>query len=279
VYGGSGVEAPHLIALFRRSNGTVALWLEDVEGLPGGRWTIEQFASLGRCLGRAQGALAVHGVPDFPWLSRGFLRDYTTSRGVDRSVLDSEEAWDHPVVRQYVPAMLRVEGPRLVAEREQFFDVMERLPRTLCHLDVWPNNLVARPDGRSVLFDWAFAGDGALGEDIGNLIPDSVFDLFLPARLLPDLEAAVYDAYVEGLREAGWKGDQRLVRLGMCASAVKYEWLLPHMLMGAGDAQQLDYGGEGTVAPEIRYAERGATLAYLMRWLNEARSLRAELSI
>lgn len=37
--------------------------------------------------------------------------------------------------------------------------------------------------GESVLVDWAFTGDGALGEDVGHHIPDSVFDPFLPAAL------------------------------------------------------------------------------------------------
>ena len=209
--GGGVVDAPRLLALRRRTDGTIALWLEDVDGLPGKLWTIEHFADLARGLGRGQGAVATRAsLPDWPWLSRRFLRQYTTSRYVDRAVLDAEDAWDHPLVRDCVPAILRTEGPRLVSERERFFGVMEQLPRTLCHLDVWPNNVLRRPDGRSVLVDWAFAGDGALGEDIGNLIPDSVFDLFLPARLLPDLEAAVFEAYMTGLREGGWRGDERL---------------------------------------------------------------------
>ncbi|MFD1658790.1 hypothetical protein ACFSL4_11360 [Streptomyces caeni] len=75
------------------------------------------------------------------------------------------------------------------------------------------------------MFDWAFAGDGALGEDIGNCVPGSVIDLFVPAARLPGLAAAVYDAYLHGLRAGGWRGDERLVRLGVCASAVKYDWL------------------------------------------------------
>src|SRR5438309_4827997 len=122
---------------------------------------------------------------------------------------------------------------RLHEDRERFLFLLESLPRTLCHLDVWPHNLIARGDEDTVLLDWAFVGDGALGEDIGNLVPDSVFDLFLPAKLLPELDAAVFGSYVAGLRDAGWEGDERVVRLGMCASAVKYEWLLPWILQRA----------------------------------------------
>ncbi|GAA3507629.1 hypothetical protein FHR32_007399 [Streptosporangium album] len=42
----------------------------------------------------------------------------------------------------------------------------------------------------------------------------SVFDLFLDAATPPELDHAVYGAYLRGLREAGWSGDERLVRLG-----------------------------------------------------------------
>ncbi|KPI06722.1 hypothetical protein OK006_6265 [Actinobacteria bacterium OK006] len=53
--------------------------------------------------------------------------------------------------------------------------------------------------------------------------PGSVWDLFLPAARLPEPAAAAYEAHVHGLRESGWRGDERLVRLGVCASAVKYD--------------------------------------------------------
>lgn len=154
---------------------------------------------------------------------------------------------------------------------------MELLPRTLCHLDVWPNNLFARTDGTITLVDWSFVGEGALGEDVGNLVPDSVFDLFYPARDLPDLDREVFAGYVSGLREAGWEGDERLVRLGMCASAVKYEWLGPLMLRRASEVSQPGYGGEESEDADLLYAERGCALAFLASWAEEARVLAEEL--
>jgi hypothetical protein len=116
-----------------------------------------------------------------------------------------------------------------------------------------------------------------LGEDIGNLVPDSVFDLFVPAEALPELDEAVFGGYVSGLREAGWQGDERLVRLGMRASAVKYEWLSPLMVQRASDAEHVGYGGSGGVDSGRLYAERAATLAFLVSWAEEARELVEEL--
>lgn len=273
-----GITAPDLLASVERPDGDVALWLEDVrEGEPATAWPIARHARHAERLGAAHGrALADGVVLDRPWLSRRFLRDYTSGQTVGRELLDDDTAWQQPLVRDHFPDGLRERMVRLHREREWFLRTMESLPRVFSHLDQWPANLVSR-QGESVLLDWAFAGDGALGEDIGNYIPDTVFDLFLPAARLPELATAVYEAYVRGLRAGGWQGDERLVRLGVCASAVKYDWLTALMLSRASDERQLDYGGGRTVEAERRYRERGVVLAFLADWADEARRLADDL--
>lgn len=124
------------------------------------------------------------------------------------------DASDAPIVCELWPPGLEAGWQTLVEGRERLPGLMERLPRATCHLDVWPANVVRRPSGESVLVDWAFCGDGALGEDIGKLVPDSVFDLFWPADRLDELAEETYAAYVGGLRSGGWSGDETLVRLG-----------------------------------------------------------------
>jgi hypothetical protein len=45
------------------------------------------------------------------------------------------------------------------------------------------------------------------------------------------LERAVFDGYVEGLRETGWRGDPRMARFGYCAASVRrYISYTPHVL-------------------------------------------------
>ncbi|WP_151475501.1 protein kinase family protein [Streptomyces albicerus] len=274
-----GITAPRLLASVERPDGDVALWLEDVQGEPATKWPVAGHVRHAERLGAAHGrALADGVVPDRPWLSRRFLRDYTAGQSVGRELLDDDAAWQQPLVRDHFPDGLRERMVRLHHEREWFLRTMESLPRVFSHLDQWPANLVSHR-GESVLFDWAFAGDGALGEDIGNYIPDTVLDLFQPAARLPELATAVYDGYVRGLRASGWQGDERLVRLGVCASAVKYDWLTALMLSRASDEQQLDYGGSRTVEAERRYRERGVVLAFLADWAEEARRLATELGL
>ncbi|MCU1459610.1 MAG: aminoglycoside phosphotransferase [Actinomycetia bacterium] len=162
---------------------------------------------------------------------------------------------------------------RLHADRDWFLRVLEELPRTVCHLDVWPANLIDRGPGDTVLVDWSFVGDGCLGEDLGNLIPDCVADLFVPSDLLPELTRRLYDGYTRGLSSAGWRGDERLIRLGMLASAVKYDWLAAHMLDRAVRGGLSAYGGSTPTDPAPLFRARGAALAHLAGWAEEARRL------
>jgi hypothetical protein len=267
-----GIRAPRLLARVERPDGDVALWLEDLPGEPGSSWSLDRHAEHVRRLGAAQGAVRVE---DQPWLSRRFLREYIGSKTVGLELLDEDEAWRQPLVQDHFPAGLRQEMVRLHHDREWFLTIMETLPRVFSHLDQWPANV--RSDGSgSALVDWAFAGDGALGEDLGNYIPDSVLDHFVPAARLPSYAAATYEAYLHGLWESGWRGDERLVRLGVCASAVKYDWLTALMLARAGE-EPVGYGGAGTIPADFRYRERGLTFAFLAGWAAEARELAPRL--
>lgn len=270
-----GLGAPQLLGITETPEGDVELRLEHVAGRYAGTLTADDVEAAALALGRAQGRPGL--LPDAPWLSRRFLRDYSTSRAVRWELLDVDAAWDQPLIREHFSPALRARLLALHHHRDRLLDVMETLPRTVGHLDVWPNNLIVRPNGEVVFVDWAFTGDAAVGEDVGNLIPDSVLDLYVPYALLPELDARLTAAYLAGLREAGFAGDERLVRLGICASAVKYDWLTVFCLQHADAAEHPDYGGAGTVDAHARYASRAAGLDLLSRWAQEALALAAAL--
>jgi thiamine kinase-like enzyme len=192
-------------------------------------------------------------------------------------LLDDDETWAHPVVRENFPPGLREAVQLVHASRERLYQISESLPRTLCHLDFWPKNLLRRADGQIVLLDRAFAGVGAIGEDPGNLVPDSVFDHFIPAAEMPDLEQAVFEGYLAGLREAGWEDDPRLVRLGMWSSAVKYDWLAALTLSQVSLERQYRYGGGGEVDAGFKFRERSRALLFNAGWARQALDLADDL--
>ena len=271
-----GLSAPRLLEVVESPDGDLELRLENVTGRHGAALTIEDLESAAGALGRAQGRAD---LPNEEWFSQQFLRAYSTTRPVEWALIGADEAWARPLMAEHFGASLREALVQLHRDRDRLLSLMENLPRTICHLDVWPNNLICRPDGDVVFLDWAFVGDGALGEDIGNLVPDSVFDLHVPHELLGELDERLTNAYLQGLREAGWTGDARLVRLGICASAVKYDWLTASCLEHAGADQHLDYGREASVDAGARYAARAAGLALCARWAEEAEELAGTLSL
>jgi hypothetical protein len=248
----------------------VVLWLEDVAGTPGTEFSLADHAAVAAALGRwhAQGPLSE------TWASRRFLRDYSASKPASYELVEDDEAWQRPLIASCWPAALRDGWRRLLANRETLLTITESLPRTRSHLDVWVSNEIRRPNGPIVLLDWAFAGDGAVGEDLGNHIPDAAFDLFWPAERLAELDETCFNAYLHGLREAGWHGDEREVRLGVVASGVKYAWLLPRLLESAAAPSHQAY--HKTADSEHLYQQRGAALMHLVTWCDEALRLASD---
>lgn len=264
-FGEAGLGAPRLLDLVELGPGALALWLEDVGGLPGPRWTVERLADAARRLGRAQAGWAGRELPH-PWLSRGWLRQYVASKPVREPV-----PWEHPLAVAAWPAELRAGLRRLWERRGDLLDRAEALPGTLCHLDVWPMNLIARgaPDDEIVLLDWSFVGAGAVGEDVGNLIADSVADALIDPALLPEIDREVTAAYLAGLRAGGWRGGEAVVRRAIeVTGAAKYCWLAPLMLerLAGGGPRAYDRRG-----PEEVLRGRAGMLALVASWA--ARSL------
>jgi len=226
-----GLAAPACYGVVEQPGQGAWLWLEDVADACGPRWPLEQYGVAAHHLGQFNGAYLVgRPLPAASWLSRGWLRAFVEQAAP--AVAQLRENQSHPLVRRW----LRGDGAdrlfRLWAERATLLDALERLPQTFCHMDAFRRNLFVRRDAdaghrehlcdQTVAVDWAFTGSGAVGEEIVPLVWGSVlFDVdFSQAR---ELEQIVRQSYLQGLRDAGWRGDQRLAQLGYAvASALRY---------------------------------------------------------
>lgn len=111
---------------------------------------------------------------------------------------------------------------RLWASHDALLATLDQLPRTFCQLDAYRPNLFLRRGAKgadqTVAIDWVFAGIGAIGEEIANLLAASLIWFEYDAAAARSLDEAVFAGYLDGLREAGWQGDPRLVRLGYTAA-------------------------------------------------------------
>lgn len=265
-YADAGIVAPELLAAPELPDGAVELWLADATGAAGTSWPVPRLARFARQLGVAQ-ARWVDRVPDLPWLSRRWLRQYL-AEGPARRVTDGDDRnWDHPAAAPW-PEWARRELRRLWTRRDSVLAAAEATPRTLCHLDLWPNNLIAAGDDGSVLVDWSFTGEGGLGEDVANLIVDSVADGLMDAALLPQITVEVTDGYLAGLRDGGCRVDPDAVRraIAVCGAA-KYCWLGPAVLrrvVAGGTVGHPQYGQDRSGAEAVHRLTGVVTL--LAEW-------------
>lgn len=123
---------------------------------------------------------------------------------------------------------------KILRSREYLFAQLDRLPHCLCHHDAFRRNLLAR-DGdngaQTVAIDWATLGLGAVGEEIGVTTQVNLGWLEM-GNLAPDeVDGAIFEGYLDGLRAAGWQGDARLARLGYTATVALM--LAGNAVMGA----------------------------------------------
>jgi hypothetical protein len=210
------LRAPRCRLCAERPDGTVALWLEDAGTHPA--WTVDRFRRIACDVGRMQGKAAA-APPDEPWLSRGWFRVY----------LDLRARW----IDGYRDGPYADEVARIWSRREEILARIDAAPQTFCHFDFYPANLFGEDE--TVVIDWAYCGLGALGIDVGNLVPDAVFDGFVPLEQARAVHDAVWDGYLAGIAEAGRAVDTDDLRyVFLAATALKFTWI-PGTALARGD--------------------------------------------
>ncbi|HWQ12317.1 MAG TPA: phosphotransferase [Roseiflexaceae bacterium] len=218
-----GVRAPRCLGIVEQPGTGGWIWLEDVQDAIGPSWPLAHYGVVARHLGRFNGAYLVGQLlPPQPWLSSGWLRRWVEQAADGIAALPW--ALDHPLVRRLCPPALADAYLQLWAGRERFFVALDALPRTFCHNDAFRRNMFAQrtADGQdeTVLIDWSFTGICAVGEELAPLVRASVAFFEVAPADEAELDRIVFDGYLAGLREAGWRGDAQLARFGYVAATV-----------------------------------------------------------
>ena len=213
--------APRCFGLVEQSSSEIWLWIEEIVDELSGSWSLDQYGNVARHLGLFNGVyLEKQTLLAQPWLAKGRLRAWVGSAAPEIPL----NILAHPLVSRVWPNDIYEWTLRVWSEHESWIGSIERQTQTLSHLDAFRRNLFARRDKQgsmqTVMIDWAFVGSAAPGEEIAPLVAASLNFLDFDIAQARALDQIVFEGYLEGLREAGWRGDPHAVRSTYAASSI-----------------------------------------------------------
>jgi hypothetical protein len=211
-----GITAPRCYAVTELPGNVAWLWLEDIVDSYEGAWSLDRYALTARHLGQLNGLYPVaRPLPDAPWLSNHLIRQWMAGN------FWQTIPWEHPRVLQRYPRPEVNAFRQMLLENERFFAKLERLPLTVCHGDTYPTNFKARAwqgdQPQTVALDWALIGIAPLGDDLGQFVFGVQTNLKEVKR--EDVDRALFESYIAGLRDSGCHVDPQWIRFGYTASA------------------------------------------------------------
>lgn len=213
--------APRCFEIVEQSGFEIWLWMEEIVDAIRGTWSLDHYGNVARQLGQFN-AVGFEQQDQFnqPWFTKGILRDWIgdTAPEFPTNILA------HPLVSRVWPEDIYQWMLRIWSKHEAWIDNIKRQPQTFAHLDAFRRNMLSRRDSQNnlqtVMIDWAFAGSAAAGEEIAPLVAASLNFLEFDSAQTKSLDQVVFEGYVEGLHEAGWRGDPRIVRSTYAVSSI-----------------------------------------------------------
>ena len=254
--------APRIYALEERDD-ACWIWMEDIADSKGA-WTLADFEDVAERLGRFNGQwLAQASAPATAWLSQSWHASLLP--GLSDCFDSLDQALAHPLARLTLPLDARAEIESIWRDRGQFAAALSRLPRTFCHYDAFRRNILFC-QGDAVLIDWALAGIGAIGEDLVSLVAVSLhYEGFTP-EYASELDELAFRCYMRGLRQSGWRGEERLARIGYTCGMT---------LRGlAGVKQDIGQLADDAAADEVRQTHHEKDLEQIARFFADVRRFR-----
>jgi hypothetical protein len=273
---GGSITAPTCYETSERPDGSMWLWMEDVKDDIPSPWPLEQYGVVARHLGQFNGAyLGGQVFPSETWIPRNWLRMYVENAAPMIEFVRSNP--NHPTVMHMFPGDTIAQILAVWEEHHQILDALENLPQVFCHQDAFRRNLFAR-GGKTIAIDWGYIGIAPVGAELVALVAASLGFFEIPAELVKDLDRICFEGYLQGLRDAGWKGDPKLVRTGYVVSLLlRYPIgghlgeVLPALLDQEGRSR-MEAAFEDKTATELEQSDP-AIVAYYEKMLPEALKL------
>ncbi|MCZ8514695.1 phosphotransferase [Paenibacillus filicis] len=274
------IRAPRCYGVEERPDGSIWLWLEDMEHLRQADWSLTSMEAAAFIAGRFNGAyLCGLPLPEPSFLRYSWMGSWVSvCEAYACGLAEQDDAWTAaaqlPSGWQAALSSIRSRYRESMGDKGHLLEALERLPRVFVHQDLWPPNLYFPEEGGHTdalhIIDWQFAGISGIGEELGRF-----YGLYLSKAASHGLQPPkdrLLEQYLKGLRKAGWNGDERLVRFGLNASAgLRIVMVLPKLLNAIAG---LEGGGFRCLdkAEKLRH-----TALELLNCLEEASQLLHEL--
>ncbi len=239
------------------------IWMEYIADIKG-EWSLVDYAEFAERLGRFNGAwLTGLPLPRAEWLPLNWHSAIVPALTDTFSQLD--QLLENPLAQLTLPMHAKAEIESIWRDRDNFRGALAGLPRTFCHNDAFRRNILYREE-EVVLIDWALAGVGAIGEDLVSLVAVSLYYEGFTQAYADELDEVVFASYVRGLRQAGWRGDQRLARIGYTCGMT---------LRGlAGVKQDINQLADESRSQQLKMTHRSKDLEKLASFFAEIRRFR-----
>ena len=282
------ISAPRCLGITKYRDGVCWLWLEDVLNPGSPPWSLTEYGLVAHNLGQFNGAyLTGHPLPSMPWLSqnwlRGWLSYYEASGREILELIRDQHFWEQPLLRSAFPHPITDSVLRLWESHDTLLATLDGLPQTFCHLDAYRPNLFIRRDAQganqTVAVDWVFTGIASVGEEIANLLAASLIWFEYDAAEARSLDEAVFSGYLKGLRDAGWQGNPRLVRLAYTAAcALRWGVVGLWWLQSLGDSvKEAEFENHWSRPLAELVSQWTKTTIYILGLAQEAYRLQQEL--
>jgi len=219
-----GIAAPQFLGISEFPDGVCWLWLEDISHSLE-QWTLEDYGRVACDIGLFNGAyLTSTPLPQHAWLSSKWIRNYVSLSAP--AIEPIRNSLDHPLIKRWFPGNSSERFFRLWNQREIDFKIMDQLPQTICHFDLFRRNLFLSNDPHApkhtIAIDWAFVGTGCIGADISPLVAATLGFFEVGLDKTRELDQIVFNGYMDGLHQAGWHGDVHQARLGYLCANIRY---------------------------------------------------------
>lgn len=206
------IGAPQYYGSVEHEDGSIWIWLENIQVDSGHSWDMNMFGRAAFGLGMFNGAFLVqNALPSEPWFSRSWLARYLDNAASTVAFMIKHP--DHPELKAVFRGIQLPLAVTFFRQRSRFLDALDSLPQTFCHQDAFHRNLLPIGD-QWVGVDWGYAGLAPVGAEIVPLVAMALGLGVIPGSQAHELDRVCFSNYLQGLKQAGWDPDPKQVRLG-----------------------------------------------------------------